>query len=74
MKDDIETGRGFTCGVPNQGTCTNQVSLPLRPFSESMASTRRVLGWTGVLSPWTSAVVRRSPRRHITDALRGGRV
>ena len=28
----------------------------------------------GILSPWTSAVVCRSPRRHITDALRGGRV
>ena len=25
-----------------------QVSLRLRPFSESMASTRRVVGWTGV--------------------------
>ena len=27
---------------------TKQVSLRPRPFSESMASTRRVVGWTGV--------------------------
>jgi hypothetical protein len=29
-------------------TRTKQVSLRLKPFRESMASTRRVVGWTGV--------------------------